>query len=179
MAKRAKLPYQAWEVYERVFLWQSKSGRKHSQPRSLAASQPRSYGTQPLILILSGRDALCSRGGAERWATLESIVNTAKLHELDPQVYLTDVLEPNRLRGNQEPSAARAARLELEGGPPARCADRCVSPRHHKASSMTAAAMPIALLERWLRAHADQHPAATNLPMLDGHLAAIVAGPMS
>ncbi|WFT97175.1 hypothetical protein QA633_09375 [Bradyrhizobium barranii] len=42
---------------------------------------------------------------------------------------------------------------------------------------MTAAAMPIALLERWLRARVDQHPAATSLPMLDGHVAAIVAGP--
>jgi hypothetical protein len=34
-----------------------------------------------------------SEGGAESWAILSSIVNTAKLHELDPQVYLTDVLE--------------------------------------------------------------------------------------
>lgn len=34
-----------------------------------------------------------SEGGAESWAILASIVNTAKLHELDPQGYLTDVLE--------------------------------------------------------------------------------------
>ena len=34
-----------------------------------------------------------SEGGAESWAILASIVNTAKLHELDPQAYLTDVLE--------------------------------------------------------------------------------------
>jgi transposase len=34
-----------------------------------------------------------SEGGAESWAILSSIVNTAKLHELDPQIYLTDVLE--------------------------------------------------------------------------------------
>jgi hypothetical protein len=33
------------------------------------------------------------KGGAESWAILASIVNTAKLHELDPQAYLTDVLE--------------------------------------------------------------------------------------
>ena len=32
-------------------------------------------------------------GGAESWAILASLVNTAKLHELDPQAYLADVLE--------------------------------------------------------------------------------------
>lgn len=34
-----------------------------------------------------------SEGGAESWAILASLINTAKLHELDPQAYLTDVLE--------------------------------------------------------------------------------------
>lgn len=34
-----------------------------------------------------------SAGGAESWAILSSIVNTAKLYELDPQAYLSDVLE--------------------------------------------------------------------------------------
>ena len=34
-----------------------------------------------------------SEGGAESWAILASLVNTAKLHELDPQAYLADVLE--------------------------------------------------------------------------------------
>lgn len=34
-----------------------------------------------------------SEGGAESWAILASIVNTAKLHELEPQAYLADVLE--------------------------------------------------------------------------------------
>jgi transposase len=34
-----------------------------------------------------------SEGGAESWAILSSLVNTAKLHDLDPQVYLSDVLE--------------------------------------------------------------------------------------
>jgi len=28
-----------------------------------------------------------SEGGAESWAILASLVNTAKLHELDPQAY--------------------------------------------------------------------------------------------
>jgi transposase len=34
-----------------------------------------------------------SAGGAESWAILASLINTAKLHDLDPQTYLTDVLE--------------------------------------------------------------------------------------
>lgn len=34
-----------------------------------------------------------SEGGAESWAILASLVNTAKLHELDPQAYLADGLE--------------------------------------------------------------------------------------
>ncbi|WP_275199677.1 UPF0149 family protein [Bradyrhizobium sp. CSA207] len=44
---------------------------------------------------------------------------------------------------------------------------------------MAAAAMPLAALERWLQARIDRHPAATSLPMLDGYVAAIVAGPVS
>ncbi|WP_247790175.1 transposase domain-containing protein [Bradyrhizobium sp. 155] len=34
-----------------------------------------------------------SGGGAETWATLASLTNTAKLHDIDPRHYLTDVLE--------------------------------------------------------------------------------------
>lgn len=34
-----------------------------------------------------------SEGGAESWAILASLLNTAKLNGLDPQTYLTDVLE--------------------------------------------------------------------------------------
>jgi transposase len=34
-----------------------------------------------------------SDSGAESWAILGSLVITAKLHGLDPQTYLTDVLE--------------------------------------------------------------------------------------
>jgi transposase len=34
-----------------------------------------------------------SAGGGESWAILASVINTAKLHELDPQTYLADVLE--------------------------------------------------------------------------------------
>jgi len=38
--------------------------------------------------LFSGSDE-----GAESWAILASLVNTAKFHELDPQAYLVDVLE--------------------------------------------------------------------------------------
>jgi transposase len=34
-----------------------------------------------------------SHSGAERWAVLASVINTAKLHGIDPQTYLADVLE--------------------------------------------------------------------------------------
>jgi uncharacterized protein len=44
---------------------------------------------------------------------------------------------------------------------------------------MAAVAMPLAEVERWLQARVDQHPAATSLPVLDGYVAAIVAGPVS
>jgi uncharacterized protein len=55
-----------------------------------------------------------------------------------------------------------------------------MSSRRHSASSpMAAAAMPLEDLERWLQARVDRHPAATSLPMLDGYVAAIVAGPVS
>jgi uncharacterized protein len=45
--------------------------------------------------------------------------------------------------------------------------------------SMVAAEMPLDELEHWLQARAEQHPVATSLPMLDGYVAAIVAGPVS
>jgi len=34
-----------------------------------------------------------SQSGARTWAILASLVNTAKLNDLDPQTYLADVLE--------------------------------------------------------------------------------------
>jgi len=51
--------------------------------------------------------------------------------------------------------------------------------RHSESPSMAAAAMPLAELERWLQDRADRRPVATSLPMLDGYVAAIVAGPVS
>ena len=38
---------------------------------------------------------------------------------------------------------------------------------------------PLEPLDRWLRARADRSPAATDVPMLDGYVTAIVAGPVS
>jgi len=51
--------------------------------------------------------------------------------------------------------------------------------RHPASSSMAAVAMTLDELDRWLQERADQRPAATSIPMLDGYVAAIVAGPVS
>jgi uncharacterized protein len=50
---------------------------------------------------------------------------------------------------------------------------------HPASSSTTAAAMSLAQLERWLQDRAKRRPVATSLPVLDGYVAAIVAGPVS
>jgi transposase len=34
-----------------------------------------------------------SNSGGERWAVLASLIDTAKLHKIDPQTYLADVLD--------------------------------------------------------------------------------------
>jgi uncharacterized protein len=51
--------------------------------------------------------------------------------------------------------------------------------RHPAPSATTAAAMSLAELVRWLRGRAERRPVATSMPMLDGYVAAIVAGPVS
>jgi uncharacterized protein len=51
--------------------------------------------------------------------------------------------------------------------------------RHPAPSATTAAAMSPAELERWLQDRAERRPVATSMPMLDGYVAAIVAGPVS
>jgi uncharacterized protein len=51
--------------------------------------------------------------------------------------------------------------------------------RHSETPAMAAAAKPLAELERWLQDRADRHPVAASIPMLDGYVAAIVAGPVS
>jgi uncharacterized protein len=50
---------------------------------------------------------------------------------------------------------------------------------HSASSPMAAAAIPLEQLRRWLQARVDQHPVATSIPMLDGYVTAIVAGPVS
>lgn len=54
-----------------------------------------------------------------------------------------------------------------------------MSRRRHRASSATAAAMPLQELERWLQERAERCPVATSIATLDGYVAAIVAGPVS
>jgi uncharacterized protein len=51
--------------------------------------------------------------------------------------------------------------------------------RHSESPSMMAAAMPLGELERWLQDRAGRRPVATSVAMLDGYVAAIVAGPVS
>ena len=34
-----------------------------------------------------------NEGGGESWAILASLLNTCKLHGVDPEIYLTDILE--------------------------------------------------------------------------------------
>ena len=44
---------------------------------------------------------------------------------------------------------------------------------------MVMGAMPLAELERWLQDRADRRPVAASVPMLDGYVTVIVAGPVS
>lgn len=46
-------------------------------------------------------------------------------------------------------------------------------------SEVVAAAMPLPELERWLQDRGGRRPVATSLAVLDGYVAAIVAGPVS
>ncbi|MCW3477933.1 IS66 family transposase, partial [Limobrevibacterium gyesilva] len=48
-----------------------------------------------------------SHRGGERWAVLASLINTAKLHGIDPQTYLADVLE-RIVSGRTKANALRA-----------------------------------------------------------------------
>lgn len=51
--------------------------------------------------------------------------------------------------------------------------------RQPKSPAMAAAAMQLPELGRWLQNRADRGPVASSIPMLDGYVAAIVAGPVS
>lgn len=71
-----------------------------------------------------------SEGGAESWAIVASLVNTAKLHELDPQGHLADVLSASC------PGEPRAiSRTSCPPGTGRRRASAPHRPRHEPASS--------------------------------------------
>ena len=119
-----------------------------------------------------------SEGGAESWAILASLLNTAKLNGLDPQTYLCDVLE--RIVSGRTKNHQLHELLPGNGRRPARWPaglphEARASPFGHP--PMTAVAMPLDKLDCWLQGRTGA--AATNLPMLDGFVSAIVAGPVS
>src|ERR1700722_11552755 len=51
--------------------------------------------------------------------------------------------------------------------------------RDQASSSMAVAAMSLVQLERWLQDRTERRPVATSMPVLDGYIAAIAAGPVS
>ncbi len=51
--------------------------------------------------------------------------------------------------------------------------------RHPAQAATTTDATSLAELDRWLQDRAKRRPVATSMPMLDGYVAAIVAGPVS
>src|SRR5580704_16008358 len=88
----------------------------------------------------------------------------------------------HRLGQNQEPSTARAVAMGMEGDP--RRAGHESRGMIHRAADPAPAASgaarpPMSLdeLDRWLRAPRQRKPAADGIAMLDGFVAAIVAGP--
>jgi hypothetical protein len=56
---------------------------------------PARHGQNDPAIPLGRKNALFagSNAGGERWAILASLINTAKLHAIDPQTYLADVLD--------------------------------------------------------------------------------------
>src|ERR671927_807237 len=57
--------------------------------------RPARHGQNDPLMALSRKNALFagSESGARTWAILASLINTAKLNDLDPHTYLADVLE--------------------------------------------------------------------------------------
>ncbi|MGY4257817.1 hypothetical protein ACVI1L_004885 [Bradyrhizobium sp. USDA 4516] len=95
-----------------------------------------------------------SEGCAEGWAILGSLVNTAKLHELDPQAYLVDVLE--RIVSGQTGATSCTNFSPGTGRRPASSAHGWL---HELAPPFiiifiidAAASMPLGELEPWLQA---------------------------
>jgi hypothetical protein len=57
-------------------------------------------------IALNRKNALFagSDEGAENWAVLASLIETCKLHDVNPEAYLTDVLTSTRLASQITPS---------------------------------------------------------------------------
>ena len=55
---------------------------------------PARHGQNERAMALNRKNALFagSDGGAEHWATIASLIETCKLNDVDPLMYLTDVL---------------------------------------------------------------------------------------
>jgi hypothetical protein len=84
------------------------------------------------------------------------LLTTAKLARLDPQIYLTDVLE--RIVSGEQTATSRTSSL-LGTGSRRRGADgRMSSRRRTPSASMAKAAMPLDELDQWLRRRTDRRP---------------------
>ena len=74
------------------------NGTVPPRPVPQAQRRPREYlppKEVERLIALGRKNALFagSQSGARTWAILASLINTAKLNDLDPQTYLADVLE--------------------------------------------------------------------------------------
>src|SRR5208337_5374186 len=62
--------------------------------RAAGAGHEHCRAFDPAISIGKKNSLFCgNEGGGETWAILASLLNTCKLHGVDPETYLTDVLE--------------------------------------------------------------------------------------
>ena len=124
----------------------------------------------PCIIELGDPGIASQHGKAQRRRSADLSVRRPRTH---------------RLGSHQEPPVARAIGLELEGCPHDACSGRRMStqrrskPSPTKHPPMTEVAMPLNELDLWLQARVGQGAPATDLSMLDGYVAASVAGPVS
>lgn len=60
----------------------------------IGSQHPARYGQNDCEIALNRKNALFAGHdqGAENWACIASLIETCKLHGVDPQAYLTDVL---------------------------------------------------------------------------------------
>lgn len=102
---------------------------------------------RPITPIALGRkNSLFSgdEGGAETWAILSTLINAAKLQGIDPEIWLTDVLE--RVVYDQRP-VQRPSGVELEGRAQAD-PDRGVIADYRKAAG--SAAVSASAVSAWI-----------------------------